>query len=183
MLFSLAAFCFLVNADAGANTGGAERKLLEILHDERNWVDPSKEKGLLLVLEGAKLLRAKSCISVLLKHLTYSPPSLAGSISLVPVNMWYPVYDTLPAIGLPAVQPLLDELRITDPVVRFGDKNLGENERKHTLIISCLIKIYDQGGHGRELTRARIELEIKKYPAKEVEFLESALETKWLRND
>ena len=179
MFISLAAFCVLVNAAAGAETGGAERRLLELLQEARNWNDPSKQKGLLLVLEGAKLLQAKSCIPVLLDHIDYSP----GYISLVTSEMRWPVCYTLSAIGLPAVQPLLDELRIEKPGDRVAGQELLGSVIRRTLTVSSLIALYDAGGHGRELAKARIELEAAKYPGEEGHFLRQALEDRWLRKD
>jgi hypothetical protein len=73
--------------------------------------------------------------------------------------MRYPCYDVLPALGLAAVQSLLDEYKRIE-----GDKKVRNVALTRAIIIWSLIDIYNQGGQGKSMVKLRLELEAKKSP-------------------
>lgn len=172
--------CFLFSENPDANKDDKAKRILLTLQDERIWSDKERTKELLGVLEQVKTLQPRSCIPVLLKHIDHTPYRI---VRLMPLEMWIPAYGALSTFGLSAVQPLLDELRIEKPGDRVAGQELLGSVIRRTLTVSSLIALYDAGGHGRELAKARIELEAAKYPGEEGHFLRQALEDRWLRKD
>lgn len=173
-LVMLCSFAAGIDSSIQLDREKREKSLLVTLQDEAIWNDKSRKKELLGCLEKVRSLRAYSCIPALIKHLKYSPIPREESFRLMTAEMAFPVYDVLPALGLPAVQPILDHLRLTDP------RAAGEDGHRILLLTCCLLKIYDQAGCGKELAKERIRLEIQKVGDKQAGFLTQALENRWL---
>jgi hypothetical protein len=72
-------------------------------------------------------------------------------------------------IGTESVQPLLDVLKKVD----FNDIDHGGQITANVTVLA-LRSIYDRGGHGEHMAKARIELEITKTSGKEKQRLERA---------
>ena len=171
------------------------KKLVSELQDGAIWTDPRNYKKVHRLLETAKVLRAKELATVLSKHITYNDGK--HDMRDRPMEVRFPVYAVLKSIGIPSVQPLLRELKKTDPDVtwldklrKFGPGELDKqqkyelsihNQQKYNLILYCLADIYDQGGHGQALAKQRIRLEIKTAKGKARRLLERALKHPALR--
>ncbi|MBY0526605.1 MAG: hypothetical protein K2R98_24630 [Gemmataceae bacterium] len=149
-----------------------EQIVLTRLKEDATWNDANKVE-LVRMLQFVKDSRSGSFAPVLVKHLDYSPYTSLDRT--MPARIRYPAYGALEAIGLPAVQVLLDELKTVDP-----EEPKGRGRRLHNLIVYCLADIYNAGGYGRILAKQRIDLEIENTPEKDRALLKEAAKHSWL---
>lgn len=174
----IAVCLFVIAADASnvSERDKREKALFLALQGEGIWKDHSRTEELERRLQEAKAMRAASCIPVLIKHLTVCPSFRKYPfMRLMTSAQAFPAYDALREMGLPAVQPVLDQLKMTDP----NDSKDNQGQR-HQILIGCLIYVYGQAGCGKELAKERIRLEIRKVGEKQAGFLVQALDYRWL---
>ncbi len=147
------------------------KAFLAVFQDDAIWKDPKRVPELFKALRIAETLRAPSLAPVLAGHIAFDGGKEGGYRT---AEETFPVYAVLKHIGLPSVQPLLKELKSSDP--RVDDWKV-----KYSLILFCLANIYEQGGHGKALAEQRIRLEIKTARGKVKRLLERALKHPALR--
>ena len=150
--------------------------ILSRLQAKSLWVDSSKAEGLRSLLQEVRVLRDESFAPVLAGHIAYSP--WAGKEhGAVPLAEMFPVVEALKSVGIASVPPLLKQLVQTDP-----DDTLGGGRQAHSLIIRCLIDVYDRGGYGTHIARKRLELEMERSSGLGRARLERALQHPFLGN-
>lgn len=166
----------------------AKAEVTSKLKDDAIWLDPKKEEVLIEFLDRAAVLRPVELAPVLAQNVNFEREFFFGQ---VPRDLKFPAYNALKAIGTQAVIPILRELRSFDAedyavkTPEDGIKKVNEilhlkhrawKQHKQTMLVHCLIEIYDQGGFGKALARQRIELETEKVTGKEKERLLKALQ-------
>ncbi len=137
-----------------------DRELLDFA--QRVKLVRAKAKELLPYLHTARVMRAKSLAAVLVGHISHNPFPYREDSRIRTTEMVYPVYAVLKSIGFPAVPYLLAELKRTDP-------------KDQALLVYCLEAIYNQAGHGTELTEQRLRLELAKSEGEAKTRLKAAL--------
>ena len=149
-----------------------EKVLLAKLQNEEIWNDSKQSAELERLLQIAGVIKPAELAPVLVKHIDYfHSQGIRRFIKPGPIELIYPSYGILVRLGLPSVQPLLNELKRDS-----GERAKQLLSQKRNLIVHCIIEIYDEGGYGRELARRRIELELKHASKMEQEALLEALE-------
>ena len=107
-----------------------------------------------------------------------------------PLEERYPAAAALIAIGMPAVPVILDQMRQLDlpplPEKKASEEVSSEYVRavakrgpvqcRASLMVRCLIEIYDAGGYGTGMAKHRVQLEAEKATGKEKENLVRFLE-------
>ena len=158
-----------------------EKEIVSKLQDAKLWSDPKQKDALLEHLAVARLLRSKALVPVLIPHLTYSQFKEGGAYKTVEER--YPAMWVLLEIGTPAIPALVEVLKKADPDddplknAVLERKGSGTGAAEHGVALHCIVGIYNQGGYGKDLAKARIELELKA-ATKDLEkmFLRRALE-------
>ena len=178
LIFFTSVFAFYSQREAIAEDGVQQTKEVKIYQenskaiiakfsDGKIWHDENKHDELCKLMETVTILRLKPLAGLLAKHIGYNRGTDKDN-PLRNLKRLYPVYTALKGIGLPSVQPLLDELKKIDPDLKMRDRLKAtthreefweilmiSNDRKSMLVLSCLAEIYDQGGHGKELVCVR----------------------------
>jgi hypothetical protein len=140
------------------------------LGSQELWTDPGREGELLELLQVCQTLKPPGCIPILAKHMTYEIRDKVRKLDAKSVEQQYPAVGVLEKIGLPAVPALLAAIG-RGPAKDSGTAP-GPTE---TILVHCLIRIYDRGGYGSEMARKRIETEVAKAMGKDKARLEQAL--------
>lgn len=168
-------FCALLAAGmaAAGPTEEAQTQVLTKLQDEETWTNPKNKKVLLDSLESANKLGSAQLAPILLKHVDYSPLKPSEITDMTTKGMQYPAYRALKAIGISAVQPILDEMKL----IRLDDKPKGNARLRLALLATCLFEIYAEGGSGRDLAIKRMELEAQTTLEKDRKALLEAIKT------
>jgi len=164
-------------ADSPTDMTKAEKELILKLQGKSLWKDRAREDELLGLLKEAKTFRSKQLVKVLVKHIHYES---SYGMGLKPVDIIWPVAGTLEAIGMPVVQPLLDELKTLVAVINEDIEDI-DGILRQPRILHCLIDIYEQGGCGRAVVRFRIEKELEKCLESERKNLQGALQNAALK--
>jgi hypothetical protein len=146
----------LIGNGVGSDT---EKEALEKLQNDLVSRDVSRREEVVKALADLKARHAAGAIPLLVQHIDYTPYAHGEVVSLITPNMRYPCYDAVQAMGLAAVQPLLDEFRRLEI-----DKKKRDVELVRHLIVRALVGVYEQGGQGQEMVRLRLDLEAKKHP-------------------
>jgi len=137
------------------------------LRDDSLWKDQNQKATLLKYVRATGAMRFRKTIPALVPHLIYTPyPDGEANKT---AEQLFPVMAALVDIGTDSIQPLLEVLKKAD----FNDIDNG-GQRTANVAVLALRSIYNQGGHGEKMAKARIELEIKKTSSKETERLERA---------
>jgi len=165
----------LVAADAAPADSKGNAVLVK-LQDEKLWTEGARTKELLQNLSAAKSMRTSLLAPVLARHIAYTPFD-PPPISLTTTEILHPAYGILVTTGLPAVQAILDQLKVTD----YKEQIKEDGPRKHCLLVFSLIDIYNQGGRGSEMARRRIQLELDVTPEKGRDSLLEALKHSQLK--
>jgi hypothetical protein len=153
-------------------------RMLSVLRDDSVWEDASRQKDVIAHVQALARLRAMAAVSILVKHIDYSPDNFQDVVVEThprPTEVRFPVLAALRSIGLPAVQAILDEMKVTDPSppsVTDADARKASEEgarlakiaRRAWKLPIALAMIYAQGegGHASQLVRARYEMELQK---------------------
>jgi hypothetical protein len=174
--------CFLANLGAVSTAPGqsvaekyvgeAAARLKARLDDEGLWADETRKEELAQCLEEAIAVKSKTLVPVLVKHVGYLPfykPSDAEDLQMKPDSV-YPVARVLSSIGLSSVQAILENMKAVDLTPKAKPVDPGqlrqylastqEQQRRSVGLILALKRIYDVGGHGAEMARQRLQLEI-----------------------
>lgn len=159
------------------NLENIETELLSTLREDAIWQDPDKKEHLIELLELAKALRSPKLASLLVKHIAYSPVDEREKGEL-DVRQRYPVFSVLEAVGVPSVSLVVEQLKKIDP-----DDLIRGGQRDNNLLLRLLVSVYDQGGHGKEIAKRRIELEMMTATDKEKGLLNRAVQHPALKND
>jgi len=141
----------------------AKKYLIQELGKAELWADRAQNGVLTKHLVVAEWLRTDSLAPVLAKNIAYRAElPLIGPIRRR--DQAFPAYAALRNIGLLAVKSIIVELKALDPNRKRSDKkaeHFSDPLLIRNLLVYCLVEIYDQGGHGRDLARQRIDLEIR----------------------
>lgn len=141
-----------------------ERAFIEQLRDPKIWTDVSRINELETAMTWVGHYRSKELLSILAPHVHYHPPAYSISDG---DSICY-VYHALQGYGLDAVDPLLQAIRMKHPLRSkikkkfYRDLFRAQDEKRMRWAVKCLVAIYSKGGHGVEMTRARIQLEIER---------------------
>lgn len=148
-----------------------ERQVVSKLQAEEVWTNTRYEKTVLECLTFLKANPVPELAPILAKHIAYTTPQLAAGAASVATDVRYPVGPALKNIGIRAVPALIDRLKTVEP-----DSKPAGTTQEAALLVGCLVEILGQGGHGVELARLRIQLELPKSQGKEKPLLEKALQ-------
>jgi len=169
-------------------------RLLARLQEETIWKEESRKTELLESLALARTLRAEALVPPLLEHITYMPVYKPLDIAELTQHMpksgdLYPAWASLIAIGPPAVQPILEEMKRTDPSApvdlrhpTMRGQEMLEHKRRPGFLARCLRDVYYTGGHGAELAKLRLQLEIEKSSGQAKVFLTKYLDHQAFRS-
>ncbi len=160
----------------GARPESPAAALARQLGDAKIWTDPRRLKELREALQEVPRLRPAGLLPVLARHIHYRPPMF----SLSEGDRVYYAFHALKSYGLKAVEPLLNELK-ADPIPKgtegiYREIFLEDGERKSRTAVHCLEEIYAEGGFGREMARARIELQLRTEEGEARKRLERAIQ-------
>ena len=188
----LAAWAAAATPNAGDMGGfraqyvATEKALIEKMSQKSLWEDSQRKAELADCLGLVAVMRSPRFIPVLLQHIDYR--AMYGSADPARIHSpeeLFPAAAALRRVGMPAVQPVLDEMKTLNPApARPADpfKAMEESEqferqtRRSSVLIYCLGDIYADGGFGVPMARLRVQLEAEKVSGKEREFLLKALD-------
>jgi hypothetical protein len=146
-----------------------EASVCEQLKPDRVWSDPRSRESLMGFAQAAGVLRTPAAVPLLVKHLNYDAyPD--GENRNVPPKFKFPAAGALIEIGLPAVPALLELLKSAPPLDTNSDTDTESMEvimarrdlqQRAAIGLLCMVRIYEQGGHGKMMARHLIEEEIK----------------------
>jgi hypothetical protein len=132
------------------------------------WADPKQRDTLIGLIRAAGAIRSQAAVPIMIKHLHYDAAEQDQTQVLIEEE--FPAAGALIKIGIPAVPAILELAKSAPPRDVRPDPSVEKIEEmwaRHDLTLrvdiglTCLVQIYEQGGHGKMMARHLIEEEIK----------------------